>query len=224
MLNTYEQFIERVDSLGFMAMSGGFLDGFPTLERETARDQWHTGDPETDPWQWKDRAAAEHNLAFGCLLGGHKGFISRDMYPLFFAACRPQADIHERYEDGTVSQTLLQAYKLFERGGILSTADIRNRMGVTKKQGASRLDSAIAQLQRQFLITVCGNQRKVSQDGREYGWPANTYCLAERWARDWLDAPMEDQDEARTRILDHCAAWNLDFNMEQLEKRLFGWR
>jgi hypothetical protein len=79
-LKIYEDFINRVNKLGFMAFSP-ILPGLPSLPEETEPGQWHTGDPETDPWRWKDRAAEEKKLAFGCVLGGHKGFISEKMYP-----------------------------------------------------------------------------------------------------------------------------------------------
>ncbi len=222
MLHTYEEFVRQVDALGMMAMSKGFLQGFPTLEGLTADEQWHTGDPDTDPWQWKDRVAAEHRLAFGCLLGGYKGFVSKGMYPRFFAACRNPQPLEERYFEGHVTQTLRAVYALFQDGAPLSTSDIRARMGVTKKKGASAVDAAIVQLQREFLITVCGNARKIGKDGLPYGWPANAYCPVELWAGDFLDAPRLSQQEARQAILAHCGAWGLDIDLGKLKKRLFG--
>ncbi len=83
MLMTYEDFLDRVETLGFMAFSP-LLPGLPSLGGETPENLWHTGQ-DTDPWRWKDRAAEEKRLAYGCILGGHKGFISQRMYPVFYA-------------------------------------------------------------------------------------------------------------------------------------------
>ena len=58
MLNTYDDFVKRVDELGFMSFSN-ILPGWTSLSDETSRMQWHTSEHETDPWQWKDRAAKE---------------------------------------------------------------------------------------------------------------------------------------------------------------------
>ncbi|MDL2206662.1 hypothetical protein LJC33_07120 [Eubacteriales bacterium OttesenSCG-928-N13] len=222
MIATYEQFIERVNALGVMAFSHGFPDGFPTLEQMTTPQQWHTGEVATDPWQWKDRAAAEQKLAFGCILGGHKGFISRAMYPLFYAAMRPRESLQARYEDGTVSSATLQIYQLFEDRFQLSTADIRSALGVTKKQGASRADGAVIDLQKQFLITVNGNQRRINKDGQPYGWPANTYTTVERWTQDWIDENPISAEEARAQILAHCEQLDPSIDLGTLRRRLFG--
>ena len=64
LLTTYEDFVARVESLGFMALSH-LLPGLPSLGDETAESLWHTG-LDTDPWRWKDRAA---NTASTCRWG-----------------------------------------------------------------------------------------------------------------------------------------------------------
>ncbi|WHH60030.1 hypothetical protein [Petroclostridium sp. X23] len=103
----YEDFIDRVDNLGFMSLSN-ILPGFPSLSEETAKKNWHTGDPDTDPWYWKDRAAEEKRLAFGCILGGHKGFVSASMYSLFYTAFHPKENMEERRAFGQVSEMVWQ--------------------------------------------------------------------------------------------------------------------
>jgi hypothetical protein len=44
----YQDFLDRVEELGFMAFSG-IVDGLPSLTGETPMNIWHTGDPESDP-------------------------------------------------------------------------------------------------------------------------------------------------------------------------------
>lgn len=224
MLRTYDDFLARVNKLGFFSFCGRFADGFPMLQMETKEDQWHTGDPETDPWQWKDRAAGEKELAFGCVLGGYKGFISKRLYPLFYAACSPESDIGERRENGELSRTAWELHRLFADGSTLSTADVRKALGVTRKSGAGRVDAALKEQQKEFVITVCGNKRKVSFDGLEYGWPANTYCRVEDWApAGWLEgAEGMDPDEARRRILDIGCSIGGHVDRSALSRLLFG--
>lgn len=69
MLGTYSDFLAYADNCGLMFFLGKAPQGMPVLDKLTAPHQWHTGDAETDPWQWKDRAAAEKRLAFGNILG-----------------------------------------------------------------------------------------------------------------------------------------------------------
>ncbi|MCA9869007.1 MAG: hypothetical protein KC487_01255, partial [Anaerolineae bacterium] len=99
MLTTYEDFIARVEALGFMTLSP-LLPRLPSLGGETAESQWHTG-LETDPWRWKDRVAEEKRLAYGCILGKHKGFVARRLYPIFYAAYHPTLSMPERWARGT---------------------------------------------------------------------------------------------------------------------------
>src|SRR5262245_30221152 len=101
-LTRYQDFLDRVDELGFMALSR-LLPGLPSLSEETPRSIWHTGDDDTDPWHWKDRAAEEKRLAYGCILGGHKGFVSARMYPVFYAAYHPAESMPDRWAMGQVN-------------------------------------------------------------------------------------------------------------------------
>jgi hypothetical protein len=220
MLKTYAEFLAFAEEVGVMVFAGKFVEGFPNLDRLTSPFQWHTGDPETDPWQWRDRTAQEKRLAFGNILGGHKGFVSEKLYPLFYSACRPDGSMEERWRWGQLKKTVYDVYRLFEENGPLDTAELRRRMQVRKSEGAGAVDRAVVRLQSEFHITVCGSKRKVSFDGQEYGWPANTYCLVDVWFSDWLKEPLLPTDEARKKILKHCENMNIDVN--KLEKLLFG--
>jgi hypothetical protein len=203
-LSRYVDFIERINQLGFMPM-GTILTGLPSLSAETADSQWHTGDNETDPWRWKDRVAEEKSAAYGCILGGHKGFIAPRLYGLFYTACQTPADLADRWEAGEINQTTWQLWQLFGNSPLLDTGQIRKKMGIVAGRGAnSRVDTSLRDLQRDFFITVAGSRRKIGRDGQPYGWPANTYMPVQTWApREWL-APGEgvDRISAREMILE----------------------
>ena len=220
MLSTYEDFIARVESLGFMALSP-LLPGFPSLSDETAESFWHTG-LDTDPWHWKDRVAEEKRLAYGCILGGNKGFVTRRMYPIFYAAFHPKLPMPERCASGTVNQKTWRLWQLFEEKGTLNTSQVRKIMGVRRKQGVSAVDSAIRQLQREYYITVDGNERKINTKGEFYGWPINRYRRVVDWAPfGWLDG-VDDWsiEEARELILDHGMMMSKGVNRQGLTKKL----
>ncbi len=221
MLNTYSDFLDFVEQAGVVALSGKYIDGFPKLDTLTLPKQWHTGNPDTDPWQWKDRAAMEKCLAFGNILGGRKGFISKSLYPLFYSACRPDGTLEDRYLEGVVKKAVMDVYRLFKSSDALDTSEIRKHMGVTKKDGASAVDAAVITLQKEFYITVCGNRRKLNRDGQEYGWPANTYCLVDEWAANWLTQPLLSTQEAREKILEHCSSLDSRLDIGALQKLLF---
>jgi hypothetical protein len=220
-LHTYQDFLDRVYELGFLPLSH-FLPGLPSVSGETPDSQWHTGDPETDPWQWKDRAAEEKRAAYGCILGGHKGFVSARLYPLFYAACCPRQAMPDRWAAGTVSQTTWLLWQLFQKRGALNTADVRRLMGVNAKGGGSRVDGSLKELQKEYAITVAGNRRKIGKDGQPYGWPANVFERVIDWAPpDWLKpAAALDPEEAREAILDAGEAIGQNIHRDALARKL----
>jgi hypothetical protein len=220
MLTTYEDFVARVESLGFMTLSP-LLPGLPSLGGETPESLWHTG-LTTDPWRWKDRAAEEKCLAYGCIVGGHKGFVTRRMYPIFYAAFHPILSMPERWATGTIKQRTWQLWQLFERKGMLNISQVRQTLGVSRKQGSSAVDTAIQQLQHEYYITVEGIDRKVSAKGEFYGWPVNRYSLVMNWApAGWLDsAKFFSAEEARELILEEGAAMSDGVNHQDLANKL----
>lgn len=220
MLTHYEDFVARVELLGFMALSQ-LLPGFPALGAETAESLWHTG-LDTDPWRWKDRAAEEKRLAYGCILGGHKGFVSQRMYPIFFAAYHPLLSMPERWASGTVNQKTWQVWQLFEENSHLNISRVRQMMGANRKQGASTVEAAIRQLQQEYYITADGNERKLSARGEPYGWAVVRYCRVMDWAPDgWLDSAKEwSAEEARELILDEGVAISKGVNRQDLARKL----
>lgn len=217
----YEQFLQRVDKLGFMPLST-LSDLLPSLSEETRSDAWHTGDPDTDPWRWKDRVASEKRLAYGCILGGHKGFVSARMYRYFYMAYQPVEPMEERWAAGEINQSTWQLWRLFEERQSLDTAEIRQMMGVTAKRGGSRVDSSIQELQRDYHITVSGNRRKVNRAGEPYGWPASVYERAIDWApADWLtEIAAISREEAREAVLDAALSIGKTKNRRELAKAL----
>ena len=217
----YNDFINRVEELGFMAFSD-ILPGFPSLSGGTPKEIWHTGDPDSDPWSWKDKAADEKKLAFGCILGGHKGFVAPRLYSLFYAAYHPEEHMEERRAAGHVSETVWQLWQLFEGKRLLNTSDIRQEMGVTQKKGGSKVDRAIQELQQHYYITVAGSRRKTDKFGQPYGWPANVYDKVGLWAPpEWLkpEAGLSSY-EAKERILDTAVAISNGISRTALAKTL----
>ena len=200
-LATYQDFLERVNELGFMSLG---CRAFPALFEEASNKGAWTGDPDIDPWLWKDRAAEEKKVAYGCILGGQKGFISARMYPYFYVAYQPEEFMEECWASGLINQTTWQLWQLFEGRNSLDTSEIRREMGVTRKMGGSRVDASIRELQRIYYITVAGNRRKIDKHGQPYGWAACVYETVSSWTpADWMSGISNiNHKEACETILD----------------------
>jgi len=201
-LTIYQDFVDQVNELGFLPMSG-LTPGLPSLGDLTPDGNWHTGDPDTDPWQWKDRAAREKKLAYGCILNGQKGFVSGQLYAAFYTAFHPPEPMPVRWAEGLVDRTTWSLWNLFEKQSVVNTFEA-HRMLAGNSSSASRIDSRLQALQAAYYITGAGNARKVSRAGQGYGWPAMRYQRVLDWAPEgWLtDAPGMRVNEAWEIILD----------------------
>jgi hypothetical protein len=203
-LHHYEDFLERVETLGFLFLTDA-LPGFPSVLNETGADQWHTGETETDPWQWKDRAAAEKKLAFGCLLGGHKGFIAPWLHADFMRVCQPAGALEERWHEGALRPAVWDLWQQFEQRPILGSNDLSAWWKGMDHKGNAGLDTAIRELQREFFVTVAGNRQKRNRLGEPYGWPHLLYERVDTWRPTTWPAVAETEPNmaaARARILD----------------------
>jgi hypothetical protein len=199
-LTSYHDFIDQVNELGFLPMSG-LAPGLPSLGDLTPGGNWHTGDPDTDPWQWKDRAAREKKLAYGCILNGQKGFVASNLYAAFYTAFHPPEPMPVRYSEGLVDRTTWLLWNLFEKQGVVNTFEAHR---MVEGNSSSRIDNRLQALQASYYITGSGNARKVSRAGQEYGWPAMRYQRVLDWASEgWLsDAPGMRVNEAWEMILE----------------------
>jgi hypothetical protein len=215
MIETYEDFIFRVEELGFMSLSQ-VIPGLPSLVSETPPGLWHTDDDATDPWDWKDRAADEKLLAYGCILGGTKGFVAPRMYPHFYAAFH-LASIEERWNDGLLSPLAWKVWQIFQDRPRVGTREIRRLAG----ENSGRLDAVLVSLQRSFDLTVSGREYRTGKDGAPFGWPSNAYSRVEEWVPEswWGDDRSPDRREAVSAILEAAAAFGTDLDLDVLSLR-----
>lgn len=222
MIKTYDEFIDAAQRLGVMSFWAKVTEGFPSLSSETTQEQWHTDNPQSDPWRWKVRCAEEGLLSFGATLNGNKCFLTKELFPYFYAAYREEESIEERYFAGKLTPLVRDMYALFERDDELSTAQIRRTLGIKGKE-ASKADGAMVMLQKEFLISQSGTTRKISKMGIPYGWEINTFRLTDTYYADWLMGYEHlSKEEAREYILDHCISWNRGIDRNDLQKQLFG--
>ena len=85
MIRNFNDFVETILNAGF-SMGGANDEGIysyidwnwnepPPYETPV---NWHTGDPETDPWEWRIRVLDERNdIAYAKLFFKKSGFITK---------------------------------------------------------------------------------------------------------------------------------------------------
>ena len=222
MIKTCEDFVKRVNETGVMAFYGAFIEYFPKLDSEMDPLSWSEDDLKNNPWYWKDRVCECKELAYGNLLGGNKGFLSKDIYNLFYSAYRPKDSLLVLYNDGKISELCRTIYEIIVLEGCISSTAIKAELPPSAKTNPGRVSAALAFLQSAYFISTAGNEQKISKEGVPYGWPGLTYAPSEQWAEGFCDiSRVIPREAAIERILAHCSALDSRIDIRRLSAKLF---
>lgn len=210
MIRSFQEFCDELLTCGF-SMGGGNAKGiFAIVDydwRTCPTDSpivWHTGDPETDPWEWRMRVLEEReDIAYGKVFFGTSGYITKEWYPLFLRVRRQGMVFDEWYDEGKASQLEKQIYEVISENGQVALHDLKRMCGITKGT-ASKFDRALTNLQKSLFITMCGRTQKLNKFGEGYGWNSTVFCTVEEfWGGD-LSADIsvtEAYERIREQIL-----------------------
>lgn len=81
-IHTVDEAITYINEIGFLPLFKNDIPGF-SLEERTVSEYWWSGDPERDPWEWRERIARSGEVAYGKFFDKKAGFISREWFPRF---------------------------------------------------------------------------------------------------------------------------------------------
>ena len=194
MIRNYSEFCTELLKTGFSGSIGGKDEGVFNLFRygwgaeEETGIQWHTDDPETDPWQWRIRVLSERDdIAYSKLFFRKAGYITKEWYPYFYAARRGDRIFEDAYSDGVFSNTAKRVYGAVSENGRLSLQDIKRIAGFSRED-KSKVESALTELQIKMYLTICDIYYKVSQKGEEYGFSTTVFSTVESfWGDDVIN-------------------------------------
>ncbi len=191
-IRTYDDFVRVILAAGF-SMGGGNDEGIFSAvgwnwDEEAPYEtpvRWHTGDPETDPWEWRMRVLDERqDIAYAKVFLKKSGYITRDWAPHFIALRRGAATFEEAYDDGLFSVHAKRIYETVARQGALPVHVIKPMAGFGKTDKAA-FERALTELQMRMYLTMCGRQQKATLQGESYGWSSTVFCTVEQfWGQD----------------------------------------
>ena len=191
MIKNYNDFLKTLLNAGF-SLGGGNDEGIYVIVSRGWNEEpqggspihWHTGDPETDPWEWRMRVLNERNdIAYSKFFFKKSGYITREWYPYFLAARREGLTFDEADDRGMVSHFARRIYDVVVAGGCVPLHDIKARGGFAKED-KSAFDRALVELQMKMFLTMCGSQLKMPMQG----WASTEFCTIEKFfGEDILD-------------------------------------
>ena len=186
--------------------------------------RWHTGCPETDPWEWRTRVLYERDdIAYGKLFFKKSGFITKEWYPYFLAARRGGDTFQDAYVSGTISHAAKRIYDTIIDNGILPSHNIKRLAGFAKEE-KSAFERGLVELQMKMFITVCGAQQKISKKSDAYGMPSSMFCTVEHfWGSDVFERVEKiSVDEARDAIREQVLRLNPIAEEKKIAKFILG--
>ena len=218
MIRNYDDFTNALLKSGF-SMCGGNDDGIytiinwnwneaPPYETKIA---WHTGDKETDPWEWRMRVLKERNdIAYAKLFNKKSGFITKEWYSYFLAVRRTDMSFYEAYDDGLMSHAAKRVYEVVEKIGKIPADYIKKEAGFSKEEKSS-FDKALVELQMGLFITVCGEEKLKA-------WPSNVFCTTEHF---WGEEVFEKASRLPAKVaFDEIKQQILLLNPSALDKKI----
>lgn len=231
MIKNFSDFCNELLKCGF-SMGGGNDKGIYAIidyawnspENNVSPISWHTGDPETDPWQWRIRVLEERDdIAYSKVFFRTSGYITKEWYPYFLSVRRRGKSFERAYADGEISRTAKEIYDIIAENESAALHDIK-RLGGFGKENKSRFDRAVTDLQMKMYITMCGRTSKLNKSGEEYGWNVTVFSTPEKlfgeeFAENAMKIPIEEAEEKiRARIL----KLNPQADEKKIKKFIFG--
>ena len=231
MIQNYNDFITALLKAGF-SMGGGNSDGMYSVVSWMWNEsppydtpvRWHTGDPETDPWEWRIRVLDERDdIAYSKVFFRKAGYITKEWYPYFLSVRRGGVSFEEAYADGLFSHYTKRIYETLLESGSLPLHEIKLRGGFSKED-KSRFDKALTGLQMGLFITMCGRQQKRGKTGEEYGWASTMFCAVEEfWPPEVFEkASKISPNEAEEAIAKRVYELNPAADSKKINKFILG--
>ena len=231
MIYNFNDFVASLLAAGF-SMGGSNSEGVHAIipwnwNEEPPYDtpvRWHTGDLETDPWEWRMRVLEERDdIAYAKLFFKKSGFITREWYPYFLAARRGNKSFCEAYAAGTISHAAKRIYDVVQAHHVLPMPAIKAIAGFGRED-KSLFDRALTELQMKMYLTICDIYYKISQTGEEYGFSSTVFCTTELfWGEDMLNKTANiSEKEAIEAITERILSLNESARREKIIKFIKG--
>ena len=219
-IRSHQELIRWVQEIGFLPLFKNEADGF-SAEEHTSNQFWWTGDPEQDPWAWRELIARSGEVAYGKFFGGKAGFISREWFPCFANYRRDGYDFDARWDDELANIRCKKIMDCFDREPEIPSHELKLKAGFGKG-GEKNFSGILTQLQMQSYLTIRDFRRRVSKKGQTYGMAVAVYAQPEQlWGYDHVtSAYREDPQESWERIWDHVRPRFSAASEEQLRKVL----
>ena len=166
-IRSWRELVNWINEVGFLPLFANEVPGF-SAEEHVSPLFWWTGDPEQDPWVWREIIPATGEVAYGKFFNNKTGFISREWFPYFANARRDGYDFDAAWDDELVQRRFKAIMDICEDGGMHPGFELKPAAGFGKG-GFKNFDGCITQLQMQTYLIIRKFERRRNKRGQSLG-------------------------------------------------------
>ena len=206
-IQSWQELIDWVDEVGFLPLFRNEADGF-SAEENTSDLYWWSGDPEQDPWEWRQLIARSGRVAYGKFFGGKAGFISRAWFPHFANWRRDGYDFDSRWDEGLAGIRQKRVMDQFAERVELFSSELKRLAGFGR-EGEKNFEGTVTGLQMGGYLVIRDFRRRINRRGLHYGWPISVYTTPEAlWGYGHVTSaygvsPAESKERIFRQIQEH---------------------
>ena len=209
-IRSWQELVRWIDEIGFLPLFQNEIAGFSAEER-TAACGWWSGDPEQDPWEWRQHIARSGQVAYGKFFGRKAGFISKTWFPHFANWRRDGYDFDSRWDEGLASLRQKRIMDQFTVRDELYSFELKRLAGFGGA-GEKNFEGTVTDLQMGGYLLIRDFRQRCNKKGQPYGWPISVYAMPETlWGYEhissaYAEEPARDEERIFRQVQRHFPA------------------
>lgn len=200
-IRSWQELMDRIDEVGFLPLFKNEIDGF-SVEEHTSDLYWWSGEPEQDPWQWRQLIARSGRVAYGKFFGKKAGFISKAWFPHFANWRRCGYDFDSRWDEGLAMMRQKRIMDQFEGGAERYSSELKRLAGFGKA-GEKNFEGTVTDLQMDGYLLIRDFRQRLNKRGQPYGWPICVYATPETlWGYAHISSAYSTEPAQSEKLVD----------------------
>lgn len=199
-IRSWQELINWVNEVGFLPLFKNEVDGFSAEEHTSSR-YWWTGDPEQDPWEWRELITRSGQVAYGKFFGKRAGFISKAWFPHFANWRRDGYDFDSRWDEELATFRQKKIMDCFAKREEIFSFELKALAGFGK-DGEKNFEGTVTDLQMGGYLLIRDFRQRLNKKGLPYGWPISVYATPEAlWGYEHISSAYDTAPEESRKFI-----------------------
>lgn len=209
-IETKQDLIEAIDSLGFLPYFSNTIPGF-SIEEHVHLSIWFSA--QEGVWEWKGPIIQETKCAYGKFLHKKAMFISKKWFIEFANMRRDGYDFDSRFEDGLATYNEQHLYNIISSHHSIRSKTAKALGGYTKPRKQFQeswtprkgFDTTLTKLQMNCYVITSDFDYELDKNGQFYGWGVAKYATPENfYGKSFTNSVYKHSpEESKKRIYKH---------------------